>query len=146
MQSSPIVTHALFRPLGLLASAILIAALIGQIYEQWVCDETHCVSRQLFIHTGSASLPFSGYRLDDAVSIASNDWLCATAAHARPVGLTVWAMKRLAAQPNIERESVCRLKDHIRVFCTSERRRYRAKRHHAQRLTCGQRHFASHAC
>lgn len=71
-----------FDPWGWLASAILTAALIGQIYDQWVCDETHYVSRQLFIHKSSASLPFSGYRVDDAVSIASNDWLCATADHA----------------------------------------------------------------
>lgn len=80
LQSSTIVMHGLIRPLEPPANAILIGQ-IHQIHKQRRCDETHGVSRRLFIHKSSAALPCCGYRVGNAMSIVSNHWLCAAADH-----------------------------------------------------------------
>lgn len=59
---------------GWLASAVLIATLIRQIYKQWTSDEAQGVSRWLFIGQISASVLFILYShlVGNAVFIVSN--------------------------------------------------------------------------
>ncbi|APP74170.1 hypothetical protein [Xanthomonas vesicatoria] len=67
--------------LGWMASAILIATLIRQIYKQWASDEAHGVSRWLFIGQISASLLFIlySYLVGNAVFVVSNALILLTA-------------------------------------------------------------------
>ncbi|CAD1791785.1 membrane protein [Xanthomonas arboricola pv. juglandis] len=66
---------------GWLASTILIATLIRQIYKQWRSDAAHGVSRWLFIGQISASVLFIlySYLVGNAVFIVSNVLILLTA-------------------------------------------------------------------
>ncbi|CAE6766645.1 hypothetical protein XarzCFBP7410_04595 [Xanthomonas arboricola pv. zantedeschiae] len=66
---------------GWLASAVLIATLIRQIYKQWRSDAAQGVSRWLFIGQISASVLFIlySYLVGNAVFIVSNVLILLTA-------------------------------------------------------------------
>ncbi|MBB3825574.1 hypothetical protein [Xanthomonas arboricola] len=75
---------------GWLASAILIATLIRQIYKQWTSDEAQGVSRWLFIGQISASVLFIlySYLVGNAVFIVSNALILLT-------GITGFVLHRI---------------------------------------------------
>ena len=75
---------------GWLASAVLIATLIRQIYKQWRSDQIQGVSRWLFIGQITASLLFILYSalVGDAVFIVSNALILAT-------GITGYVLQRI---------------------------------------------------
>ncbi len=75
---------------GWLASAVLIATLIRQIYKQWRSDQIHGVSRWLFIWQITASLLFILYSalVGNAVFIVSNALILAT-------GITGYVLQRI---------------------------------------------------
>ncbi|MEA9787204.1 hypothetical protein VDF90_08075 [Xanthomonas campestris pv. raphani] len=75
---------------GWLASAVLIATLIRQIYKQWRSDQIQGVSRWLFIGQITASLLFILYSalVGNAVFIVSNALILAT-------GITGYVLQRI---------------------------------------------------
>ncbi|WP_115530479.1 hypothetical protein [Xanthomonas campestris] len=75
---------------GWLASAVLIATLIRQIYKQWRSDQIQGVSRWLFIGQINASLLFILYSalVGNAVFIVSNALILAT-------GITGYVLQRI---------------------------------------------------
>lgn len=75
---------------GWLASAVLIATLIRQIYKQWCSDQGHGVSRWLFIGQITASLLFILYSalVGNAVFVVSNGLILAT-------GITGYVLQRI---------------------------------------------------
>ncbi|WP_040941313.1 membrane protein [Xanthomonas campestris] len=75
---------------GWLASAVLIATLIRQIYKQWRSDQNQGVSRWLFIGQITASLLFIlyGALVGNAVFIVSNALILAT-------GITGYVLQRI---------------------------------------------------
>ncbi|MCD0278718.1 hypothetical protein JWH04_07150 [Xanthomonas melonis] len=75
---------------GWLASAVLIATLIRQIYKQWYSDQGHGVSRWLFIGQITASLLFILYSalVGNAVFVVSNGLILAT-------GITGYVLQRI---------------------------------------------------
>lgn len=75
---------------GWLASAVLIATLIRQIYKQWRSDQIQGVSRWLFIGQITASLLFILYNalVGNAVFIVSNALILAT-------GITGYVLQRI---------------------------------------------------
>ncbi|QGJ67323.1 hypothetical protein FDU21_05300 [Xanthomonas oryzae pv. oryzae] len=75
---------------GWLASIVLIATLIRQIYEQWRSDAAQSISRWLFLAQISASVLFVLYRylVGHAVLIVSNALML-------PTGLTGYGVQRL---------------------------------------------------
>ncbi|MCC5089677.1 hypothetical protein [Xanthomonas campestris] len=75
---------------GWLASAVLIATLIRQIYKQWRSDQIQGVSRWLFIGQITASLLFILYSalVGNAVFIVSNALILAT-------GITGYMLQRI---------------------------------------------------
>ena len=75
---------------GWLASAVLIAPLIRQIYKQWRSDQIQGVSRWLFIGQITASLLFILYSalVGNAVFIVSNALILAT-------GITGYVLQRI---------------------------------------------------
>ncbi|AAM41288.1 MULTISPECIES: hypothetical protein [Xanthomonas] len=75
---------------GWLASAVLIATLIRQIYKQWRSDQNQGVSRWLFIGQITASLLFILYSalVGNAVFIVSNALILAT-------GITGYVLQRI---------------------------------------------------
>ena len=75
---------------GWLASAVLIATLIRQIYKQWRSDQIQGVSHWLFIGQITASLLFILYSalVGNAVFIVSNALILAT-------GITGYVLQRI---------------------------------------------------
>lgn len=75
---------------GWLASAVLIATLIRQIYKQWRSEQIQGVSRWLFIGQITASLLFILYSalVGNAVFIVSNALILAT-------GITGYVLQRI---------------------------------------------------
>ncbi|MEA9785177.1 hypothetical protein [Xanthomonas campestris] len=75
---------------GWLASAVLIATLIRQIYKQWRSDQIQGISRWLFIGQITASLLFILYSalVGNAVFIVSNALILAT-------GITGYVLQRI---------------------------------------------------
>ncbi|KOR49453.1 hypothetical protein ADT25_01435 [Xanthomonas oryzae] len=75
---------------GWLASIVLIAMLIRQIYEQWRSDAAQSISRWLFLAQIGASVLFVLYRylVGHAVLIVSNALMLLT-------GLTGYGVQRL---------------------------------------------------
>ena len=75
---------------GWLASAVLIATIIRQIYKQWRSDQIQGVSRWLFIGQITASLLFILYSalVGNAVFIVSNALILAT-------GITGYVLQRI---------------------------------------------------
>ncbi|WP_115572981.1 hypothetical protein [Xanthomonas campestris] len=75
---------------GWLASAVLIATLIRQIYKQWRSDQIQGVSRWLFIGQITASLLFILYSalVGNAAFIVSNALILAT-------GITGYVLQRI---------------------------------------------------
>ncbi|NIK00785.1 uncharacterized protein with PQ loop repeat [Xanthomonas campestris] len=88
--SSPLQRMHFVDLVGWLASAILIATLIRQIYKQWTSHEAQGVSRWLFIGQISASVLFIlySYLVGNAVFIVSNALILLT-------GITGFVLHRI---------------------------------------------------